>query len=249
MRTKASRRIILFAAAVLLTATPAAAQRPERPWSADFSIGWDNSISGNVLSAGVGTVFDLATVVDDKSYDDIYGTGVRWAFGVGYRIRERRELRAAFTFSTVSADSREIGTAGGAPLFANFDDYSVWGLDFGYRQYLSALERAPRVTPYFGGNIGVNVINEIDADLAVPALNLTRNATDFYDGTAAFTFEFNGGTLITVHPRVDLDLRLGLRFVTGLSDVDGLVGTGLEDINDDSGRWILPFTVGVRFKF
>jgi hypothetical protein len=249
MRTGGISRIILITAATALIASPAAAQRPDHPWSADFSIGWDNSISGNVLSSGIGNIFGLATVVDDKSYDDIYGTGLRWSFGAGYKIREKRELRAAFTYSTVSADAREIGTSGGAPLFATFDDYSVWGLEVGYRQYLSSMNKAPRVTPYFGGNIGVNVINEIDADLAVPALNLTRNATDFYDGTAAFTFEFNGGTLIMVNSRVDVDVRLGLRFVSGLSEVDGLVGTGLEDINNDSGRWILPFTVGLRFKF
>ena len=42
---------------------------------------------------------------------------------------------------------------------------------------------------------------------------------------------------------------LGFRYVSGLADIDGLQGTGLEDINDDSGRWTLPFMVGLRVKF
>ena len=37
--------------------------------------------------------------------------------------------------------------------------------------------------------------------------------------------------------------------VSGMSDVDAFVGTGLESINDSSSRWALPFTVGVRVRF
>jgi hypothetical protein len=31
--------------------------------------------------------------------------------------------------------------------------------------------------------------------------------------------------------------------------VDQLVATGLNTINDESQRWAIPFTVGVRFQF
>ena len=44
-------------------------------------------------------------------------------------------------------------------------------------------------------------------------------------------------------------LRAGFRHVSGLSAIDGLKGTGLESTNDNSGRWTLPFTVGVRVRF
>jgi hypothetical protein len=48
---------------------------------------------------------------------------------------------------------------------------------------------------------------------------------------------------------VDLNAQLGLRRVSGLSDVDQLAGTGLEGINNDSVRLTFPIVVGVRFRF
>ena len=42
---------------------------------------------------------------------------------------------------------------------------------------------------------------------------------------------------------------MGLRYVSGLSEVDDLVGTGLDSINDKSSRWTLPFIAGVRVGF
>ena len=78
---------------------------------------------------------------------------------------------------------------------------------------------------------------------------MVQNATDFYDRTAAFTLGVNGGILVPIGDRVDLDFQVGLRYVTGLSQVDALVGTGLEAINDDSARWTIPFVIGVRTRF
>ena len=49
-----------FVPALLLTvsahslAYAQAAAPPDRPWSVEFGIGWDNSISGNINSSGIG---------------------------------------------------------------------------------------------------------------------------------------------------------------------------------------------------
>ena len=225
----------------------ATAQTGESPWAAEVSVGWDGSVSGNIVSAGIGTMLGQPAIVESRSYGDVYGTGVRWRFGVGYTLDERQEVLGNFTYSSVSADVVQLGTVGAAPLFGTFDDYDVWGIDVGYRRYFTVPQ--PKFRPYAGGEIGLNVINEIDADLAAPALGATLAATDFYDGTAAFTFGINAGVLVELNRRFDVNLQLGLRHVSGLSEIDGLEGTGLEDINDDSGRWVLPFTVGARIKF
>ena len=34
-----------------------------------------------------------------------------------------------------------------------------------------------------------------------------------------------------------------------MAEIDDLVGTGLDNINDKSSRWTLPFITGVRFRF
>jgi len=105
------------------------------------------------------------------------------------------------------------------------------------------------VKPYAEGTVGIAFINEIDVVLAAPQANVVENATDFYDRTAAFTLGANGGILVPIADRVDLELQVGLRYVTGLSQVDALVGSGLAAINDDSGRWTIPFVIGARARF
>jgi hypothetical protein len=37
--------------------------------------------------------------------------------------------------------------------------------------------------------------------------------------------------------------------MSGLAEVDQLIGTGLDEINNDSGRLTFPIVVGVRFRF
>jgi hypothetical protein len=243
-------RLVFITCSVFMLAASAASAQPgavERPWSAEVSVGWDNAISGNVHSSGIGVIAGLPTVIEDRSYDDVYGTGVQWRFGAGYMLDERQEVRGVLTIQNVSADALRVGSLGASDLFATFDDYSSVSIDGGYRYYFPTQNE--RFKPYAGGTLGIAIIDEIDADFAAPAVGLTLDATDFYDGTAAFAFGIEGGVLYELTDRLDLNANLGFRFVSGLSDVDGLEGTGLEDINDDSGRWTLPFMVGVRFRF
>jgi len=48
---------------------------------------------------------------------------------------------------------------------------------------------------------------------------------------------------------MDLNAQVGMRHVSGLSEVDRFAGTGLADINNDSGRLTFPIVMGVRFRF
>src|SRR5512145_37237 len=173
-------RLVFITCATLLISSAASAQPAtvERPWSAEISIGWDNSISGNVHASGIGTIGALPAVVEERSYDDVYGTGVQWRFGAGYMLDERQEVRGMFTIQNMSADALRVGTLGDSPLFATFDDYSSFALDGGYRYYFEP--RVERLRPYAGATIGVAIIDEIDADFAAPDLGLTLAATDFY---------------------------------------------------------------------
>ena len=97
--------------------------------------------------------------------------------------------------------------------------------------------------------LGLGFIAETDVVLAAPQANLVDDATDFYDRTAAFTMAFNVGLMGEVRKNFDVFGQIGLRFVTGMSQPDNLFGSGLEEINDNSSRWAIPFSVGVRFRF
>jgi hypothetical protein len=52
-----------------------------------------------------------------------------------------------------------------------------------------------------------------------------------------------------VADKVDVSGQIGLRRVSGLSEPDQFVGTGLEAVNDDTARLTFPVVVGVRFRF
>ena len=83
----------------------AQAQDPkDTPWSVEFAIGWDNSISGNINSSGIGTLNNQAVVVTKNTYEDVYGTGLHIRFGGGYMIDDITEVRVTFTFQSLDAD-------------------------------------------------------------------------------------------------------------------------------------------------
>jgi opacity protein-like surface antigen len=239
----------LAAFLTLMLPASALAQTPlqNTPWSVEVNVGWDFPVSGNILSAAIGRVFDQSTVIDAQSYGDVYGTGVTYGFGAGYMLDERDEVRGSLAFQSVSADLQQIGTSGNAPLYATFDPYKSIAFEGGFRRYFA--DRTERLRPFGGVSLGIAVVREIDADLAAPDLDKTLNATDFYDRTGAFTFGFSGGALYAVTDRIDVKGELGFHHTSGLSPIDGLEGTGLEKVNDNSGRWTLPFSIGARVRF
>ena len=215
-------------------------------WNVEFGIGFDNSISGNINSSAVGTLDNQAVVITQNRYEDVYGTGLHMRFGGGYMLNDDTEVRATFTLQSLDADLTRLGDIGASNLYGQYDDYQSFGLDVGLRRYVDV---ADRLRAYGEGTIGLAFIDETDVVLIAPGANLAGNATDFYDRTTAFTLAGNVGLLWQTGERVGVFGQVGLRYVTGMSNVDPLEGTGLESINDSSARWTLPFLVGVRARF
>jgi len=225
----------------------AQAQDPkDTPWSVEFAIGWDNSISGNINSSGIGTLNNQAVVITKNSYNDVYGTGLHIRFGGGYLIDDITELRATFSLQSLDADLTEMGDIGSSRLYGQYDDYQSFGLDFGFRRYV---DLKPGLRAYGEGTIGLAFIEETDIVLVAPGANFTGNVTDFYDQTAALTLGGNAGVVLQMSSNIDMFGQAGLRWVSGMSAIDNLEGTGLETINDKSGRWTVPFLTGVRLRF
>jgi hypothetical protein len=246
---KLSLRVLpaLVLVAFLFGSTVALAQTPLSPWRAEVSVGWDIGLSGDFLSAGIGTLNDVPVVFQSQPFDDVYGNGVLWQFAGGYMLNEFNEVRAQVTYQHVGADVVNLGTAGAFDLVATFDEYDAWSIEAGARRYFAAVRE--RWRPYVGGLVGVSIISEIDGVFASPQAGLARYATDLYDGTAALTLGVNGGVLYQLNERFDLNGQLGFRYNSGLSAIDALAGTGLENVNEKSSRWTMPLTFGVRVKF
>jgi hypothetical protein len=244
-RTRAASGILI----VLLFHATARAQSstPESPWSVDVAIGWDNGVSGNINSSGIGQIQDQVVVITRNTYDDVYGTGLHLSFGGGYRLNPFTELRATFTFQSLDADFvTPMGDLGVSDLYAQYTDYQTFGLDVGLRRYANLTQT---IRAYGEGTLGLGFVDKTDVTLVAPSANIMGQATDFYDQTTAFTVGGNVGLLFQTTDNIGFFGQLGLRWVSGLAEVDDLEGTGLDNINDKSSRWTLPFVTGVRYRF
>lgn len=242
----ATSAFLLLAAATAVRAQPATTDAS--PWSIDFGVGWDNDISGNVNSSGIGAINGQTVVILKRTYEEVYGTGLHLRGGAGYqKPGTNTEFRASLTFQSLDADYvTPLGDIGVSKLYAQYTDYQALTLDFGVREYYPMND----TVRYYGeGYVGIGFVDKIDATLVAPSANLTTQANDFYDQSTAFSVGVNFGVMGRMNNHVSAFGQLGLRYMTGLAEVDDLVGTGLDTINDKSSRWTLPFVVGVRYGF
>jgi len=245
------RRICCLSAGVVLglvsTAGAQATTPPEHRFSADIGIGWDNSISGNINSSGIGAIQGQTVVILKNKYEDVYGTGLHLRVGVGYMLDESSEARLTFIFQSLDAELTRLGDLGISNLYGQYNDYQSWGLDFGYRRYMVLSDKS-RIRGYGEAAIGLAFIDETNVNLVAPSANF-NNTARMYNGTTAFSLSFNVGALFPVTARADAFAQFGLRYLTGLNEAEVLFGTGLESINDKSARWAIPFSAGVRYRF
>jgi hypothetical protein len=82
------------------------------------------------------------------------------------------------TIQSLDADLVSLGDLGVSRLYGQYDDYQSVGIDFGLRRYTNV---APALHAYAEGSLGIAIVDESDVVLVAPQVNLTANATDFYD--------------------------------------------------------------------
>jgi opacity protein-like surface antigen len=236
----------LALALTLGAASTAHAQTTDSKFSLDVAIGWDNSISGNINGSAIGSVNNQTVVVLTNQYEDVYGSGLHIRVGGGSRLNSNTEARASLSFQSADSELATLGDYGASPLYADYSDYKSTALDVGLRRY-GRVNTSLR--PYVEGTIGLGWIDDINADLVAPQANQVIEANNFYQSTTAFSWGVSAGLLYDITSRLGGFAQLGLRYTSGLADVDNFVGTGLDSINDNSARWTLPFLVGVRVGF
>ncbi|MFN7982542.1 MAG: outer membrane beta-barrel protein [Vicinamibacterales bacterium] len=231
---------------MMATLIPNTAQaQTERPWSVSFDAGSQLAVTGDAHGGGSGTVLTLPTSVTAKSYSDVYGNGFYWAAGLGYRLGSHGELRVAGSYTSKASTNLQVGTVANLPLFAKFDDNKIFGMDFGYRQYLSD----GAIKPFVGASVGFARVDAINATLTVPAANVTLSNTGFYDSSTVPTFGFAGGVQYHLTDSLAAQVGVDLRWQNNLAQKEGLAGTGLQTINDESRRWVAPITAGLTLRF
>jgi opacity protein-like surface antigen len=233
----------VVACVAVFAATPAAAQTG--PWSVSFDLGAQVAVDGNVHGGGSGVVLGLPTQVTAKTYDDVYGLGFYWAAGLGYRVSERGEFRVQGSYTNNPAERLQVGTVAGLPLLAQFDDYRAFGMDFGYRQYLAG----GAARPFIGAGVGFVRLDTVEAEFSVPAAGVVLSDVGFLESSVVPSFNVGAGVQIQLSDRIGVQGGVDFRWHGAAEPLDGLAGTGLEPINDETERWSMPVTGGITVRF
>ena len=243
-----SIRNTLLAGAAVAALVPAAAgaEGIEGRWSVSFQGGTDIELSGNVHEGGSGTVLALPTSVEARSFGDVYDPSFRAQASVGYGIGPRSEVFLRGSYYKMSSETLQVGTVAGLTLNADFADYKEWGAELGYRYYFQADQP---FKPYLGLAAGLRFVSELPSTFSVPAAGVVLSDVPFYDSSTVGVFGGDLGFSYDLSPSVALGVEAGLRYQTGLSDLEGLAGTGLEPINDAGSRWSVPVLATVTFRF
>ena len=230
--------------AAVFSASTAGAQTTG-PWSVSFDLGGQIAIAGDVHGGGSGSVLGLPTQVTPRTYDDVYGAPFAWAAGLGYRVGDRGEIRVRGSYTNTSAERLQVGTVAGLPLLALFDDYDAFAMDVGYRRYLGDA----RTRPYVGADVGFVRLKTVASEFSVPAAGVVLSDVDFLDSSVVPAFGFGGGVQIDLSERFAVQGGVDFRWQGDARDRDGLAGTGLEAINDETRRWSMPVTAGLTVRF
>jgi hypothetical protein len=237
--------VSLPVAALVVALSAGEVRAQSNPWSVSFDLETPVALNGDVHGGGSGTVLGLPTQVQARSYGDIYGNGLYWAAGLGYRVSDAGEIRVQGSYTAIPADRLQVGTVAGLPLLALFDDYKAFGMEVGYRQYIGAAT----VRPYVGAGGGFVRVDKIQGEFSVPAAGVVLSNVNMYDTSVVPSVGAGGGVQIDLSDRLAVQGGVEFRWQGDATDLDGLAGTGLESINDESRRWSMPITGGITVRF
>ena len=242
-------RSVYVLAAALLVAPGAAFAQDEGVrgrWNVTFTGGLSVPAGGEFHEGGSGTVLGLPTRVDAKGTGDVFDPGFAWRAGIGYGVSRSVELFGEFAWERATASELSVGSVASLDLRAAFADYTSYGVEGGLRVHLAP---GARVAPYVSAVAGFRRVDAIPGTFSVPAAGVTLADTPFFDDSMVPLFGGGAGVLYAVSPRFSIGAEAGLRYHADLTDIEGLAGTGLENLNDAGARWSVPISAVLRFGF
>jgi len=115
---------VVVVLALLAVAVDARAQAPtdSSRWFLDFGFGVAPTVNGNVSSGAIGILQGQTAAFLPQSYGDVYGTGIDWRVGGGYKLDDKSEARVMFIWQSADADLVRLGDIGPSSLYAQYDD-------------------------------------------------------------------------------------------------------------------------------
>jgi hypothetical protein len=243
-----TRTIWLLTAALLAVPAVTTAQDEgmRGRWSVTLTGGAAVPAGGEFHQGGRGTVLGLATTVDAKKTNDVFDPGFGWRGGVGYGVSRNIEIFGDFAWQRAKASELSVGNVATLDLRAAFGDYTSYGMDAGMRYHFAP---GSMMSPYITALAGFRRVEAIPGTFSVPAAGVVLPDTPFFDDSTVPVFGGDVGMIFAVSERVGVGLEGGLRYHTDLNDLEGLAGTGLENLNDAGRRWSVPISGVLRVSF
>jgi hypothetical protein len=240
-------RCVPFVIAVLLAATPAAAQDAPLEQGRGIawgSLGFQGDLGGAVNISGIGVVSGLRAEIDTNTWAERYDAALIFRFGGAYNLTSSSQLFGAVTWEQSESDTTVIGLIGGQELSGKFSDYQGWAIDAGYRYFFATEYKA---LPFVSGSIGFQRLQDITLDLS--STPFTLDEIPFYDDSWVASWRVGAGVLYDINNRVGWQVTLDVKYSGVLSDQSGIGTVGFERINNAGNRWTLPIMAGVYVKF
>lgn len=245
-------RVMFGVVAAALVFSPLAAQAQDDSVKGKFSItlrgGVETTVNGDLHEGGRGSVLGLATSVDAKTFNDVYGgfQTLRVGGGIGFGVADNVEIIGNVSYAKGTADVLQVGTVAGLALNAQFADYEDLTVEGGLRLHVPT---SGPLDPYVNVVAGLRRVSAIPATFTVPAAGVTLADTPFYDESNVPVVGGDLGLAFKLNPNVSLGAEVGLRWQGALTDIEGLAGTGLENLNDVGQRWSVPVSAVLSFRF
>ena len=219
----------------------------ESKWAVDVGVGIDFGVNGNVNSGAIGRLNGLATAFLPRAMAT--STARASSSGLAGPTRSTRSRRCVAS----SRSNRPTptwcgsGTIGPSSLYGQYSDYQASGSMSDTAATCRSTAATSASTERRPSASGSSMPSTSSSQRRRRMWSSIRRTST--NQTSAFTWSFGAGILFTIAEHIDLNAQVGLRHVSGLSEVDQFAGTGLEDINNDSGRLTFPVIVGLRYHF
>lgn len=243
-----TRVVLGVVCAAVLMAAPAAAQSEGVRGKTSVTIagGLETTASGDLHEAGRGTVLALPASVDARTFNDVYKTGYRFGVGLGYGVTDAVEVIGQVSFARAEAEELQVGTVGGLALNGLFADYEDLTVEGGLRWHLAP---DSAIGPYVNLVGGIRRVEAIPSTFSVPAAGVVLRDTPFYDTSTVPLFGGDFGLRFRINEALSLGAEAGVRWQGGPNDLEGLAGTGLENLNDVGSRWSVPVSAVLTIRF
>ena len=221
-------------------------------WNVEAAVGPEFFVGGDAITGD--RINNIPGVTSqNQSFNDVYGTGIRYELGGSYALNPNTKVTANVNYANASANETTLGTVNGTDVVGTLSDYERYGIEAGLRQYARpvAVPLVNSIRPYIEGKAGVARVSSIDFVNSNATATVLPGTTPFIEGSWVPTATGLVGIETPVFDRFTLGIESGIRY-TGVPQSDTSVlsaGVPLAGTNNGGNNWSVPLQIRGRYRF